>query len=83
MYTRTFWDFLYSSAGKESACNAGDTGDRGYHPWVGTVPWRRKWQPIPVFLPEKSHGQRKLVGYSSKGRGKAHKESFRILSGTH
>ena len=27
-------------------------------------PWRRKWQPIPIFLPEKSHGQRRLVGYS-------------------
>ena len=26
-------------------------------------PWRRKWQPTPVFLPEKSHGQRRLVGY--------------------
>ena len=32
--------------------------------------WRRKWQPTPVFLPEKSHGQRNLVGYSPKG----HKE---------
>ena len=27
------------------------------------IPWRRKWQPIPVFLPGKSHGQRSLVGY--------------------
>ena len=25
--------------------------------------WRRKWQPTPVFLPEKSHGQRSLAGY--------------------
>ena len=32
--------------------------------WVGKVPWRRKWQPNPVFLPGKSHGQRSLVGYS-------------------
>ena len=38
MYTRTFWDFLYVSAGKESACNAGDTGDRGFDPWVGKIP---------------------------------------------
>ena len=29
--------------------------------------WRRKWQPIPAFLPEKSHGQKSLVGYSPKG----------------
>ena len=31
-------------------------------PWVGKIPWRKKWQPIPVFLPGKSHGQRSLVG---------------------
>ena len=30
-------------------------------------PWSRKWQPTPIFLPEKSHGQRSLVGYSPKG----------------
>ena len=35
------------------------------------IPWRRKWQPILMFLPEKPHGQRSLVGYSSRG----HKES--------
>ena len=32
--------------------------------WFGKIPWRRKWQPIPVFLPGKSHGQKSLVGYS-------------------
>ena len=37
---------------------------------VGKIPWRRKWQPTPVFLPGKFHGQRSLVGYSSWG----HKE---------
>ena len=31
------------------------------------IPWKRKWQPTPVFLPEKSHGQRNLAGYSPKG----------------
>ena len=36
-------------------------------PWVGKVPWRRKWQPTPVFLPGKFHGQRSLVGYSPWG----------------
>ena len=30
-------------------------------------PWRRKWQPTPVFLPRKSHGQRSLAGYSPEG----------------
>ena len=37
---------------------------RGFHPWVGKIPWRRAWQPTPVFLPEESHGQRSLAGYS-------------------
>ena len=32
--------------------------------WVGKIPWRRKWQPTPVFLSGKSHGQRSLAGYS-------------------
>ena len=39
-----------------------------FHPWVRKIPWRREWLPTPVFLPEKFHGQRSLVGYSSCGR---------------
>ena len=35
---------------------------------VGKVPWRRRWQPPPVFSPGKSHGQRSRVGYSPRGR---------------
>ena len=35
-----------------------------FNPWVGKIPWRREWQPTPVFLPGESHGQRSLVGYS-------------------
>ena len=38
-----------------------------FDPWVGKVPWRRKWQPTPVFLPGKSHGQRSLAGCSPWG----------------
>ena len=34
----------------------------GFNPCVGKIPWRRKWQPTPIFLPEKSHGQRSLGG---------------------
>ena len=41
-----------------------------FDPWVGKSPWRRKWQPTPVFLPGRSHGRRSLVGYSPWG----HKE---------
>ena len=35
-----------------------------YDPWVGKIPWRREWQPTPVFLPGESRGQRNLAGYS-------------------
>ena len=35
-----------------------------FHPWVGKIPWCRIWQPTPVYLPGKSHGQTSLVGYS-------------------
>ena len=37
---------------------------RGCNPWVRKIPWRRAWQPTPVFLPRESHGQRSLVGYT-------------------
>ena len=39
----------------------------GFDLWVGKIPWRRKWQPTPVFWPGKSHGQRSLKGYSPWG----------------
>ena len=39
-----------------------------FDPWVGKIPWRRKWQPTPVLLPGNSHGRRSLVGYSPRGR---------------
>ena len=39
-----------------------------FNPWVGKMPWRRKWQPIPVFLPGEFHRQRSLVDYSPWGR---------------
>ena len=41
---------------------------RGFDPWVGKIPWRRAWQPTPVFSPGESHGQRRLAGYSPRGR---------------
>ena len=50
--------------GKGFACQC---RRRRFDLWVRKIPWRRKWQPTPVFLPEKSHGQRNLVGYHPKG----------------
>ena len=52
--------FQDGSDGKEFTCNAGDGGL--ISGW-GNMPWRRKWQPTPVFLPGKSHGQRNLAGF--------------------
>ena len=39
----------------------------GFDPWVRKIPWRRKWQPTPAFLPGESHGQRSLAGLQSMG----------------
>ena len=55
-------------SGRESTCQG---RIHGFNPWVGKIPWRRKWQPTPVFLAGKSHGQKSLVGYSSWGRKRA------------
>ena len=41
---------------------------RGSRPWVAKIPWRKKWQPTPIFLLGKFHGQRSLAGYSRWGR---------------
>ena len=41
-----------------------ETQEAGFHPSVGKIPWRRKWQPTPVLLPGDSHGQRSLADYS-------------------
>ena len=52
-------------SGKESACQH---RRRRFSPWAEKIPWRRKWQPTPVSLPGKSHGQRSLMGCSPWGR---------------
>ena len=56
-----WWGLPRWLRGKESAC---PYRRQGFNPRMGKIPWRRKWQPIPVFLPRKPHGQRILVGYS-------------------
>ena len=55
--------FPGGSVVKNLHVNAGDAGEPGCDPWLREIPWRRKWQPTPVFLPGKSHGQGSLVGY--------------------
>ena len=60
-------DFPGGLAVKNLPANAGNAGD-WFDPWIGKRPWSRIWQPTPVFLPGKSHGQRSLAGYSPGGR---------------
>ena len=60
-------DFQDASAGKEFVCNAGDSGDTRFNPWFVKIPWGRKWQPTPVFLPGEFNRQRSLVGYTVYG----------------
>ena len=50
--------------GKEPACQCRRCKRHRFDPWVGTIPWRRAWQLMPVFLPGESPRQRSLAGYS-------------------
>ena len=58
-------------SGKESTypCRWHKRG--GFDPWVGKIPWRRKWQHTPGFLPGESHGLRSLAGYRVHGIAKS------------
>ena len=51
-----------------SACQCRGRRRPKFDPWVGKIPWWRKWQPPPVFSPGESHGQRSLAGHSPRGR---------------
>ena len=53
--------------GKESTCQCRRCRRRGFDPWAGKIPWRRKCQLTPIFLPGRSHGQSSLEGYSPWG----------------
>ena len=53
--------------GKDSICQCRRCKRCGFDPRVGKIPWRRRWQPIPVFLPGESHRQRKLERCSPWG----------------
>ena len=53
---------------KNRPTNTGRCKRCWYDLWVRKIPWRRAWQPTPVFLPGESHGQGSLEGYSPWGR---------------
>ena len=52
---------------KESTCQCRGCKGCEFDPWVGKIPWGRKWHPIPLYLPGESHGQRSLVVYNLRG----------------
>ena len=67
------WGLPDGTSGKEPTCQCRRHKRQerlGFSPWVRKIPWRRGWQPTPVFLPGESRGQRRLMGYSLWG----HKE---------
>ena len=59
--------FPGSTSGKELSCQYRRHKRHWFDPWVRKIPWRRAWQPTPVFLPGELHGQRSQVGYSAWG----------------
>ena len=63
MLTQTV-DFPGSTSGKEPSCQGRRCKRHGFNPWLRKIPWRRAWQPTPVFLPGESHRQRSLEGCS-------------------
>ena len=65
IFPRLFSGLSWWLSGKESSCQCRRCG---FDPSVEKNPWSRKWQPIPVFLSGKFHGQRNLAGYSPWGR---------------
>ena len=59
--------FPGGNSGKEPACRCGKCRRHRFSLWVGKIPWRRSWQPTPVFLPGESRGQGRLAGYGPQG----------------
>ena len=66
--SQALWDSLVAQTVK----NLPAMLETMFDPWFGNIPWRRKWQPTPVFLSEESHGQRSLAGYSPQGHWAGH-----------
>ena len=73
--------FPGSSAGKESSCNAGDLDlIPGFAPCIRKVPWRRAWQPTPVFLPGESPRTEEPGGLPSMGSQRVGQDRMSKLS---
>ena len=60
----TRWAFPGGTSGKEPTCQCRNLKGCGFDPCIWKIPWRRAWQPTPVFLPGEFHGYRSLAGYN-------------------
>ena len=66
-YKEDQWSFPGGTSGEEPTCQCKRHKTCRLDPWVRKIPWRRAWQPTPVFLPGESHGQRSPVDHSAWG----------------
>ena len=64
--------FPGGASGKESACQCTKCMRHEFNLWVGKIPWNRRRQSAPVFLPRKFHGQRSPADYSPWGCKESH-----------
>ena len=70
---RSWYDFRQASLMAQLVKKPVQENTRhGLNPQAGKITWRRKWQPTPLFLPEKSHGQSSMAGYSPQGHRVRH-----------
>ena len=66
-YNRNLGGFPGGTSSKEPACQCRRCKRCGFNLWVRKIPWKRAWQPSPVFLPGEFHGQRSLAAYGPWG----------------
>ena len=74
---KQFSTYTYKRVYVERGCASGKEPAlpyrrHGFDPSVRKIPWRRSWQPTPIFLPGESHGQRSLEGYSPQSHKELH-----------
>ena len=78
-----FGGFPAGTSGKEPACQCSRHKRCSFNPWVGKTPWRRAWQPTPVFVSGEPHGRRSLAGYQSIGLQRVGHEWSNLAHSTH
>ena len=67
IYKKLNWGFPGGSVVKNPPAMQETSRRHGFDPWVRKIPWRRTWQPTPVFLPGEFQRQRSVAGYSPWG----------------